>query len=114
MTRYVHTGPPTYKHPLSCKPAFETLTIFGCAGCGGSLRVPMLRCSEQPKSAVSDDELKAVAREIRHLYWHIRTLRRGYQDAARHRYYRKIRTKKKRLLDANAVQLRSRLMYRTE
>lgn len=80
--------------PLSCKPAFETLTIFGCAGCGGSLRVPMLRCSEQPKSAVSDDELKAVAREIRHLYWHIRTLRRGYQDAARHRYYRKIRTKK--------------------
>ncbi|BAF36533.1 hypothetical protein RSPRV1_gp01 [Ralstonia phage RSS1] len=103
MTRYVHTGPPTYKHPLSCKPAFETLTIFGCAGCGGSLRVPMLRCSEQPKSAVSDDELKAVAREIRHLYWHIRTLRRGYQDAARHRYYRKIRTKKKRLLEYNRL-----------
>ncbi|OAI63447.1 hypothetical protein RSP795_08020 [Ralstonia solanacearum] len=27
-------------------------------------------------------------------------MRRGHQDAVRHRYYRKIRAKKKRLLDA--------------
>ncbi|SOY73029.1 conserved hypothetical protein [Cupriavidus taiwanensis] len=41
-----------------------------------------------------------VAREIRHLYWFIRTLRRGLQDAPRRRYYRKIAGQKKRLLDA--------------
>ena len=47
-----------------------------------------------------DDELKQVAREIRHLYYYIRTLRRGIHDAARRRYYRKIEVQKKRLLDA--------------
>ncbi|ANJ74445.1 hypothetical protein A9Y76_08080 [Ralstonia insidiosa] len=41
-----------------------------------------------------------MAREIRNLYWHIRHLRRGIQDAPRRRYYRKIEKKKKRLLDA--------------
>lgn len=49
---------------------------------------------------MSDDEKRALAREIRNLYWHIRHLRRGLQDAPRRRYYRKIATKKKRLLDA--------------
>nr|CUV53505.1 conserved protein of unknown function [Ralstonia solanacearum] len=47
-----------------------------------------------------DKELTKIARDIRHLYWHIRTLRRGIQDAARRRYYRKIAAQKKRLLDA--------------
>jgi hypothetical protein len=51
-------------------------------------------------NAVSDEEKQDVAREIRHLYYFIRTLRRGIQDAARRRYYRKIERKKKRLLDA--------------
>ncbi|NUT13665.1 MAG: hypothetical protein HOQ33_04090 [Cupriavidus sp.] len=41
-----------------------------------------------------------MAREIRHLYWFIRTLRRGLQDAPRRRYYRKIAAQKKRLQDA--------------
>lgn len=47
-----------------------------------------------------EDELKQIAREIRHLYYYIRTLRRGVHDAARRRYYRKIEVKKKRLLNA--------------
>ena len=48
----------------------------------------------------SEVEVRELAREIRHLYWHIRTLRRGMQDAARRRYYRRIAKKKKRLLEA--------------
>ncbi|QMT12460.1 hypothetical protein H2F19_23030 (plasmid) [Ralstonia solanacearum] len=49
---------------------------------------------------MSDKELTRLARDIRHLYWHIRTLRRGIQDAARRRVYRQIAKKKKRLLEA--------------
>lgn len=49
---------------------------------------------------MSEDEKRALAREIRNLYWHIRTLRRGFEDAPRRRYYRKIEKKKKRLLEA--------------
>jgi len=51
-------------------------------------------------SAMTDDELQAMAREIRHLYYFIRTLRRGLQDAPRRRYYRLIAVKKKRLQEA--------------
>lgn len=48
----------------------------------------------------SEVEVRALAREIRHLYWHIRNSRRGVQDALRRRVYRKIEKKKKRLLEA--------------
>lgn len=36
--------------------------------------------------------------EIRNLYWHIRTSRRGLQDAYRRRYYRRIAERKEELL----------------
>lgn len=36
--------------------------------------------------------------EVRNLYWHIRTSRRGAQDAYRRRYYRKIAVCKAELL----------------
>ncbi|WP_439682482.1 hypothetical protein [Cupriavidus oxalaticus] len=49
---------------------------------------------------MSEEEKQAVAREIRHLYWFIRTYHRGRFDALRRRYYRKIAGQKKRLLDA--------------
>ncbi|WP_423200319.1 hypothetical protein [Cupriavidus sp. H19C3] len=49
---------------------------------------------------MTDDDLSAVAREIRHLYFFIRTLRRGVSDAPRLRYYRLIAAQKKRLHEA--------------
>jgi hypothetical protein len=45
-------------------------------------------------------ELADVAREVRNLYWFIRTSRRGIHDARRRRVYRKIAVHKKRLLEA--------------
>lgn len=44
---------------------------------------------------MTEEETRAVAREIRHLYYFIRTLRRGVNDAPRRRYYRKIAAQKK-------------------
>lgn len=49
---------------------------------------------------MTEEETRAVAREIRHLYYFIRTLRRGINDAPRRRYYRKIADQKKRLREA--------------
>lgn len=50
--------------------------------------------------AMNEEEKRVVAREIRHLYYFIRTLRRGLEDAPRRRYYRKIAVQKKRLHEA--------------
>jgi hypothetical protein len=52
------------------------------------------------RDALSAKELSAVAREVRNLYWLIRTSRRGIHDARRRRVYRKIAVHKKRLLEA--------------
>lgn len=49
---------------------------------------------------MSEGELRELAREIRHLYFHIRTLSRTRAEAARRRYYRKIAAEKKRLQEA--------------
>lgn len=49
---------------------------------------------------MSEEEKRALAREIRALYWHIRVYGRGRFDALRRRYYRRIAAKKKRLLEA--------------
>jgi len=53
---------------------------------------------------MSEEEKRAVAREIRALYWFIRVYGRGRFDALRRRYYRRIAPKKKRLLDAGVSQ----------
>jgi hypothetical protein len=52
------------------------------------------------RDTLSAIELSAVAREVRNLYWFIRTSRRGIHDARRRRVYRKIAVHKKRLLEA--------------
>lgn len=53
---------------------------------------------------MTEQEKQGVAREIRHLYWFIRTYGRGRFDALRRRYYRKIAGQKKRLLEAGVTQ----------
>jgi hypothetical protein len=52
------------------------------------------------RETLSAKELSTVAREVRNLYWFIRTTRRGLHDARRRRVYRKISVHKKRLLEA--------------
>lgn len=52
------------------------------------------------RDTLTPEELAAVAREMRNLYWFIRTSRRGIHDARRRRTYRKIAGHKKRLLEA--------------
>ncbi|MDH6146079.1 hypothetical protein OKW46_000001, partial [Paraburkholderia sp. WSM4179] len=53
-----------------------------------------------PRERLSSAELAAAAAAIRNLYWHIRNMRRGVQDARRRQVYRKIALHKKRLLMA--------------
>jgi hypothetical protein len=42
------------------------------------------------RETLSAKELSTVVREVRNLYWFIRTTRRGLHDARRRRVYRKI------------------------
>jgi hypothetical protein len=60
----------------------------------------MMQLELLERSHLSEQELADLARDIRNLYWTIRTTRRGVQDAQRRRVYRGIEIHKKRLLVA--------------